>query len=144
MMKRKKKNQAVPKQQEVPTKMSEILLNYAWNFAIDGHSDLKQRQHFMNVACSAWNFSLMSDEDCQRAISNFVDNMRAAGGVDADEANMQALTNDLNALVAFKREHYPTVNKLVVSAVLSDIGDKVNCQATTGDYETFVKAKLAK
>ena len=70
------------------------------------------------VAYFAWNCSLLPEEDCRRAIAKYVDNMRAAGGAEADEADMQALTNDLYTLVEHKKKHYPTIRKLVVSAEL--------------------------
>jgi len=115
-MKRKKRNKT--NLQSTPTKMSEVILNFAWSYAIQDVTDPHQRQHFMNVACFAWNFSLLPEEGCRRAIANYVDNMRTAGGAEADEADMQALTNDLYTLVEHKKKHYPTIRKLVVSAEL--------------------------
>ena len=75
-MKRKKKNRVVPKPQETPIKMSEILMNYAWSYAIQDVEDPNLRQEFMNVVCFAWNFSLLPEEECKRAITNLVNNTR--------------------------------------------------------------------
>jgi len=143
-MKRKHKNKVVARQVPENAKViSEMLLDFAWNYAIEGHNDPSQRQHFMNVACSAWNFSLMSDDDCRRAIKVFIDNMRSVC-IEVDEANEKALENDLNALIAWKKKHYPAVRKLVLSAELYDEGTKVGCRTTSVDYDLMVKAKLAK
>ena len=98
----------------------------------------------MNVACFAWNFSLLQEEDCRRAIAKYVDNMRTAVGTETDEANMQALTNDLHTLVEHKKKHYPTIRKLVVSAEVYDDGDNVRCRAVSTDYDAMVKAKQAR
>ena len=141
-MNRKKNKPA--KQQETPTKMSEILLSYAWSYAIQDVEDPKLRQEFMDVACFAWNFSLLSEEDCNRAIVNYINNRRASVGVDVDEANIQALANDLYALVEHKKKQYPTINKLVVSAEVFDDGDNVRCRAVSTDYDAMVKANQLK
>jgi hypothetical protein len=140
-MKRKHKSKIITSQ--ATKKMSEILLDFAWNYAIQDQTDPMQRQHFMNVACSAWNFSLLSEDDCQRAIASFIDNMRDCRDQN-DEANMKALENDLHALIAWKKEHYPTIRKMVVSAELYDDGDKVGCRTASADYDAMVTAKLAK
>lgn len=120
-----------------------MLLDFAWKYAIEGQSDPMQRQHFMNVACSAWNFSLLSEDDCRHAIKTFIDNMRS-GCIEVDESNVKALENDLHALIAWKKKYYPTVRKLVVSADLYDEGTKVGCRTTSADYDLMVKLKLAK
>ena len=140
-MKRKKKNRVVPKPQETPTKMSEILMNYAWSYAIQDVEDSKLRQEFMNVACFAWNFSLLPEEECNLAITNLVNNTRIARGAEIDEA---ALTNDLHALVEHKKMQYPTIKKLVVSTEVFDDGEKVRCRAVSTDYDAMVKAKQLK
>ena len=44
-MKRKKKNRVAPKPQETPIKMSEILMNYAWSYAIQDVEDPKKKQY---------------------------------------------------------------------------------------------------
>ena len=138
-MKRKKHKNTSHK--KTPMKMSEILLNYAWGYAIEGQTDPKQRQHFMNVACTAWNCSLLPDEDCHRTIANFVNNMGATGGLQADDANMLALSNDLHNLVEYKREHYSLIRKLVVSAELFDEGGTIRCKAASTDFDAMVKAR---
>ena len=140
-MKRKRKNKSTAP--ESTKKMSEILLDYAWNYAVKDQSDPMQRQHFMNVACSAWNFSLLSEDDCRRAIVSFIENIRDCND-QFDEANMKALENDMLALIAWKNERYSTIRNLVVSAELYDDGDNIGCKATFGDYETLVRAKLVK
>jgi hypothetical protein len=38
---------------------------------------------------------------------------------------MKALENDMHALIAWEKEHYPTIREMVVSAELYDDGDKV-------------------
>jgi hypothetical protein len=82
----------------------------------------------MNVAYFAWNCSLLPEEDCRRAIAKYVDNMRTAVGTETDEANMQALTNDLHTLVEHKKKHYPTiknwwsVQKYTMTVIMSDAG----------------------
>jgi hypothetical protein len=140
-MKRKKNR---TKQQETPTKMSEILLKYAWSYAIQDVEDPQLRQEFMDVACFAWNFSLLPEEDCNRAIVNYINNRRASVGVEVDEANIQALTNDLYALVEHKRKQYPTIKKLVVSTEVFDDGENVRCRAVSTDYDAMVKANQLK
>ena len=47
-MKRKKRNKT--NLQSTPRKMSEVLLNYAWSYAIQDVEDPQMRQEFMNVA----------------------------------------------------------------------------------------------
>src|SRR6266702_2967037 len=133
----KRKHKIKPAPPKTTKGMSETLLDFAWAYAIQDQSDPMQRQHFMNVACSAWNFSLLSDDDCQHAIVSFIDNMRAASDPN-DGANMKALENDLHALIAWEKDHYPAVRKMVVSAELYDDGNKVGCRTTSADYDMLV------
>ena len=140
-MKREHKNKRTTP--DSTKKMSEILMDFAWTYAVKDQTDPIQRQHFMNVACSAWNFSLLSEDDCQRAIGSFIENMRDCND-QFDEANMKALENDIHALIVWKKEHYPSIRKLVMSTVLVDEGCKVKCIAATANYDAMVRASQAK
>jgi hypothetical protein len=142
-MKRKRKHKTTTPPPTTSTKMSGIILEFAWNYAVKDQPDPKLRQHFMNVACTAWNISILPTEVRQNAITAFIDNMRSTSGGEADEVNMKALKNDLNALIAWRIEHYPHIRKLVVNAVLYDEGDNVECRATSVDYDLIAKNKLA-
>ena len=142
-MKRKRKNNATSQSTKTSIKLSEILLDFAWNYAVKDQSDPMQRQHFMNVACTAWNISLLPDEVRQKAITSFIDSMRSTSAGQAGDTNMKALENDINALIVWKRDHYPSIRKLVVNAELYGEGTNVGCRATSVDYDLMVKNKLA-
>ena len=67
--------------------------------------------------------------------------MGATGGLQTDDANMQALSNDLHNLVEYKREHYSLIRKLVVSAELFDEGGTIRRKAASTDFDAMVKAR---
>ena len=141
-MKRKHKNQIT--EQQTTDIMSEILLKYAWSYAIQDVPDRLLRQNFMNVAITAWNMSLLSDDDCQAAINSFIVSMRAGSGGQVDETNMTALENDLHALIKLEKGLYPTNRKMVISAELYDDGDKVGCRTASADFDELVREKLTR
>lgn len=96
----------------------------------------------MNIACSAWNFSLLSDADCDHAIQQFVDGFRKHSP-QPDEKNMQALENDLRALIAWKKKYYPEIRKLVFAAELYyDPEGRLGCTVASKDYDFLVENGL--
>jgi hypothetical protein len=142
MSKKRKIKTAPPPTQD--KKMSEIILKFAWTYAIQEQPDPQLRQNFMNVACSAWNISLLFDEDREHAIETYINNMRKTSGSQVDENNVKALENDLRLMISWKLKEYPTIRKMVLRADLSEDIDKIHCMAASADYDAIVKAKLAK
>lgn len=132
-MKRKHKKTKITT--ESPKKMSEILLDFAWSYAIKDVPDLVTRQHFMDIACFAWNCSLLPTDNCQNAIASFIENMKARREeVDNVEVHLKAIENDIRALIAWKKDQYLNVRKVIVSAELyEEEGDKIGCRITSGD-----------
>jgi hypothetical protein len=144
-MKRKHKNKKITA--EPAKKMSEILLDFAWEYAIKDVPDLVKRQHFMDIACFAWNCSLLPVDNCQNAIASFIENMRARRGNvdDTVEVHLKAIENDIRGLIAWKKDHYLNVRKVIVSAELyAEEGDKLGCRITSGDYDAMLRAQKAR
>lgn len=98
----------------------------------------------MNVACSAWNISLLSDEDREHAIETYINDTRNASVSQVDENNLKALENDLRSLISWKLKEYPTIRKMVLRADLSEDNDEIHCMAASADYDAIVRARHAK
>ena len=134
-MKRKREKAIAPQLPAI--KMSEILLEFAWPYAIQDVTDPQLRQNFMNVVVLAWNISLLPNVEHDEAIASFLSKMAARNGCQADDPNLKALENDIRALIIRKTEEYPTIGKFFYKAEVFDDGCQVKCVATTSDYSVL-------
>jgi hypothetical protein len=93
-------------------KMSEMIISFAGNFIQMGNT-INEKQSYLNVACVAWNISLLPEEKREEVKDLFIRQYELANpGI----GNPDNLRHDLNQLIEEKIRLVPTVHTQIVRA----------------------------
>jgi len=114
-------------------KMSELICEYASDY-INMGENTKERQNYLNEACTAWNIASLDQKDREGAIQHTIEDYKKTNpGTD----DVEGFEQDLRKLVQKKLEMFPDIKKIIVDAKIEPI-DKTKFQvnvASTYDKE---------
>jgi hypothetical protein len=99
-------------------KVSEMILNLAAKFIEMGETE-EERQQNLDVACTAWNLSILPKSTRNKEYNNYLNAMRS---LIKDREVMKWFKLDLNGLIQAKLTLYPNEKKPIVSAKLENVG----------------------
>jgi len=100
--------------------VSEMILDVAAQFIELGKSE-EERQTNRDIACKAWNLSILPKSKRNKEYNNCVREMRSRI---KDKEIMKWLKEDLDGLIKAKLELYPNEKKPIISAKLENIGSE--------------------
>jgi hypothetical protein len=110
-------------------KMSELIEQYAADFINMGETT-KERQNYLNGACTAWNIANLDEKDREKAIRRVMeDHKRMNPGTD----DAENFVHDLRILIQKKLEMFPNIKKIIVDARIEPISEtkyKINIAST--------------
>jgi hypothetical protein len=114
----KSKNVVINTSPEI--KMSELIGQYASDF-INMGEDTKERQNYLNGACTAWNIAVLPEHSREEALRRVIEEYKRAnpGVDDADD-----FEQDLRTLIRKKLEMFPGIKKVIVNAGIEPISEK--------------------
>jgi siderophore synthetase component len=98
-------------------KVSQMILDVAALFIELGKSE-EERQSNLDIACKAWNISILSENKRNEEYNKYLDGMKS---IIKDEQIVKYLREDLDGLIQAKLELYPNEIKPIVSAKLKNI-----------------------
>ncbi len=107
--KKNKKRLRVQKDNSSKIKMSELIINYASDYIRFGDS-LKEKQSYLNAACSAWNIALLKKTERQKALDDFIDQYIK---INPDADDMDDVRHDMELLIKEKIRLYPNVKRII-------------------------------
>ncbi len=91
---------------ELPSKMSAIILKLA-DFLLEASNTKQQEQAAVSIACLAWNMSILSATEGEKAWNEFFN--------EQDDPVFQEDTKEIiEIIMARKKHHYPNVNRIIV------------------------------
>ena len=99
-------------------KISEMILDIASQFIELGATE-EERQNNLDMACTAWNLSILPKSTRNKEYNNYLDSMRS---IIKDSEAMKWFKVDINGLIQAKLKLYPNVKKPIVSAQLKNVG----------------------
>jgi hypothetical protein len=99
-------------------KMSEMIISFAGDFIQMGNT-IDEKQNYLNVACIAWNISLLPLGKRQGAIDLFISDYELANPEIADAENLR---HDINQLIEGKNRLFPTMYTQIVRAEIIEVG----------------------
>lgn len=98
-----------------------MLVEYATDYINIG-KDINHRQNLLNIACTAWNISILPENSQKEAIEDYIENHIKLNQHFTDE-NIQGLKKDLELLVEQKLSMFPSVKKVIMGAsIIEDEG----------------------
>jgi hypothetical protein len=114
----KSKNVVINTSPEI--KMSELIGQYASDY-INMGEDTKERQNYLNGACTAWNIAVLPEHSREEALRRVIEEYKRAnpGVDDADD-----FEQDLRTLIRKKLEMFPGIKKVIVNAGIEPISEK--------------------
>ncbi|EIC23010.1 hypothetical protein [Thiorhodovibrio frisius] len=98
-------------------KVSQMILDVAAQFIELGTTE-EERQTNLDIACKAWNLSILPKSKRNKEYNKYLDEMRLLIN---DKEVMKWLKEDLNGLMQAKVELYPNEIRPIVSAHLKNI-----------------------
>lgn len=101
-------------------KVSQMILDVAAQFIELGSSE-EERQTNLDIACKAWNISILPKSKRKKEYNNFLNEMRTQI---KDKEIMRWLKEDLDGLIKAKLDLYPNEKKPIVSAWVENMGPK--------------------
>lgn len=115
---RSARNKRKPIRQEL--KVSEMIAQFAYDFISMGET-LRDRQSYLNTACTAWNIALLSENKRQAALDQC---QRQYELINPDADDGQNLRHDMEILIQEKLRLFPEVKRTIVGAEITNIEGK--------------------
>jgi hypothetical protein len=97
--------------------VSQMILDVAAQFIELGRSE-DERQTNLDIACKAWNISILTNSHRNKEFNNYLSIMRSKIN---DKQIMKYFKEDLEGLIKAKLELYPNEKRSIVSAKLENI-----------------------
>jgi len=98
-------------------KVSQMILDVAAQFIELGSSE-EERQTHLDIACKAWNISILPKSTRNKEYYKYLKKMRSSI---KDKLVMKYFKEDLDGLIKAKLELYPNEKKPIISAKLENI-----------------------
>ncbi len=99
-------------------KVSQMILDVAAKIIELGSSE-EERQTHLDIACKAWNLSILPKSKGNKEYHNYLNEMRAKL---KDKEIMKWLKKDIDGLIKAKIDLYPDEKKAIISAKLKNVG----------------------
>ena len=118
-------------------KMSELISEYASDY-INMGENTKERQSYLNGACTAWNIANLDEKHREEAIRRVIEGYKRTNPGTDDVENLE---QDLRKLIQKKLEMFPDIKKAIVDAMIEPISEtkyRINI-ASTDDKELLKK-----
>ena len=96
-------------------KLSDMIINFAGDF-IGLARTLQEKQAYLNIACSAWNISILPKQEQEKAIEDFgmeLQKMNPKGDIDA-------VKDEFMLLIEKKLRIYPNEKRIIATAEFVD------------------------
>jgi hypothetical protein len=114
-------------------KMSELISEYASDY-INMGENTKERQSYLNGACTAWNIANLDEKHREEAIRRVIEGYKRTNPGTDDVENLE---QDLRKLIQKKLEMFPDIKKVIIDAMIEPISEtkyRINI-ASTDDKE---------
>lgn len=108
-------------------KISEIIIAFSGEY-IDMGNDFDEKQSYLNVACSAWNISILPKHVRKKAINNYIKKYKRLNPNVHDQENVR---HDIEKLIKNKIKMFPANKKNIVNAELRKEGNAYSIFAAT-------------
>lgn len=110
-------------------KISEMIIKFAGDY-IDMGVSITEKQSYLNLACIAWNISLLPKSEQAEAINKYLHLYSEANPTVSDADNVK---HDMKILIKNKRKYFRKVREQIVSAQIQEDRKygKYNIQAAT-------------
>ena len=101
---------------------SEMIRNIADEFISMGDT-IERRQCYLNLACAAWNISLLPVDQREDAINDYIEAMMKLNNRWTDQ-DTNGTFHNMNIFISDKIKYYPKVNRIIVRAELTVVDGK--------------------
>jgi hypothetical protein len=95
-------------------KISQMIIDLAWDF-IELGTTLEEKQSHLNIACIAWNISILPTYIREQALAHFLVEYKKNNPSD-DEGNINNIKRDMELLIKEKIRKFPSVKKPIEHA----------------------------
>lgn len=128
---KKIKKERKPKTQLSQLKISEMIIGYAYDF-INLGSALEEKQSYLNAACTAWNISLLDEEQRKKALDLFIKQYKE---INPDINDIDCVKHDMELLIKEKLRLYPNEKRVIANAkIIDDKGKEHIVVASTSEH----------
>lgn len=120
-MKKKKKSKKRLKlrEQNSESKLSKMIIEYASDY-INLGDNLEAKQSYLYAACTAWNISLLKEDERRKALNSFLKQYEA---INPGVGDTEDVKRDMELLIKEKLRLYPDVKKSILDArIIEDNG----------------------
>jgi hypothetical protein len=99
-------------------KISQMIIDLASDF-IEIGTTLEEKQSYLNVACIAWNISILPVEIREQALAHFLIEYKKNNPRE-DEDNINNIKSDMELLIKEKINKFPSVTKPIEHAKITE------------------------
>jgi tryptophanyl-tRNA synthetase len=122
-------------------KMSELISEYASDY-INMGENTKERQSYLNGACTAWNIANLDEKHREEAIRGVIEGYKRTNPGTDDAENLE---QDLRKLIQKKLEMFPDIKKAIIDAMIEPISEtKYRINIASTDDKELLKEILKK
>lgn len=110
-------------------KMSELIAEYASDYINMGETT-KERQSYLNGACTAWNIANLPIQQHEEALQHTAEEYKK---MNPDVDDVENYLHDMRLLVKNKLKMFPNIRKTIVDAFIEPITDtqyRINIAST--------------
>ncbi len=105
-------------------KISEMIIEFSGDY-IDMGITIEEKQSYLNVACTAWNISILREHERKKKISNYIREYKRLNPHTNDQVNLR---QDIEKLIKQKIRMFPAIEKPIYNAEIVKNG---------GEYSIF-------
>jgi hypothetical protein len=110
------------KKKEAKNKISEMIMEYAGNFILDGDDEFEKQQR-LNTAASAWNFACLNATERERSIKKYLKECKKLNP-EYGKKDLKEIKSVLKDLIAAKIRTYPDIKVQILNAQLKEDSGK--------------------
>ena len=126
---KKKKQQATGAMSASTQKISKMIWAFAGDFIKSGDT-LEEKQQRLNAACSAWNIACNPPDVHKRSLNQYVESYKSYNP-DVGDQEASAVRSDMERLIQSKLSLFPSVNKQIVGAQITQMAGKDRIDAAS-------------
>ena len=98
-------------------KVSQMVIDFAYDFISMGGDSIEVKQSYLNAACIAWNISILPDALHKAHIERFIEEYQELNPKAGDTDNLR---HDMKLLIKEKLRLYPNEKIAIVNAEIID------------------------
>ncbi len=119
------------KKKKPKNKISEMIMEYAENFILEGEDEFEKQQR-LNTAASAWNFACLSDTERERSIKKYLKECKKLNP-EYTKKDLMEIKSVLKDLIAEKIRMYPDIRVQIFNAQLKEDSGKAYVSVVSAD-----------